>query len=124
MPACELWSSIPRLYYSSLDAGTCVNSFYSTVCCKLILLDALLSSMLGCYLRPEAILVWIAGRLCQNFGRMSRVFSKLARHRGDVGTKTGSALGLGEILGRVLSAWYQSIRFIFLRLLHFCCIVD
>ncbi|CAL8175394.1 unnamed protein product [Prunus armeniaca] len=55
-------------------------------------------------------LVWREGRLCQNFGRMSRVFSKWARHRGDVGTKTGSAPVSEEILGRVLSAWYQSIR--------------
>ncbi|CAL2255733.1 unnamed protein product [Prunus armeniaca] len=43
------------------------------------------------------------GRLCQNFGRMSRVFSKWAQHRGDVGTKTGSAPVSGEIPGRVLS---------------------
>ncbi|CAL8152814.1 unnamed protein product [Prunus armeniaca] len=92
VPACELWSSVPRLDYSSLDA------------------DALLSPMLGCYLRPEATLVWIVGRFCQNFGRMSRVFSKWARHWGDVGTKTESAPVSGEISGRVLSAWYQSIR--------------
>ncbi|CAL9006699.1 unnamed protein product, partial [Prunus brigantina] len=45
----------------------------------------------------------LQGRLCQIFGRMSRVFSKWARHRGDVGTKMGSASGLGEIPGRVLS---------------------
>ncbi|CAL2255738.1 unnamed protein product [Prunus armeniaca] len=50
------------------------------------------------------------GRFCQNFGRMSRVFSKWARHWGDVGTKTESAPISGEISGRVLSAWYQSIR--------------
>ncbi|BBH02866.1 hypothetical protein Prudu_013571 [Prunus dulcis] len=33
----------------------------------------------------------------------SLVFSKWARHRGDVGTKTGSALVSGESPGRVLS---------------------
>ncbi|CAL8994092.1 unnamed protein product [Prunus brigantina] len=105
MPACELWSSVPRLDYSSLDAGYHLEILRTSQTIPRLdcFPDALLSPMLGCYLRPEATLVWIVGRLCQNFGRMSRVFSKWARHRGDVGTKTGSALGSGEIPGRVLS---------------------
>ncbi|BBG92913.1 hypothetical protein Prudu_000779, partial [Prunus dulcis] len=35
-------------------------------------------------------------RLCQNFGRKSRFLSKWARHREDVGTKTGSASVSGK----------------------------
>ncbi|CAL2268488.1 unnamed protein product [Prunus armeniaca] len=45
----------------------------------------------------------VTGETAKIFSRMSRVFSKWARHRGDVGTKTGSAPVSGEISGRVLS---------------------
>ncbi|BBH08903.1 hypothetical protein Prudu_021248 [Prunus dulcis] len=39
------------------------------------------------------------GGLCQNFSRESRIFSKWARHWGDVGTKTGFAQLRGKFRG-------------------------